>query len=124
MKAVARTTSILAIAASIAGCNEKSAPQTPAKQTTPAPASSPPPATPAPAPVDEQQLAKGFVDFAARFAKQMNEKYYAGDTWIVESADVERTQAVLQPYKGKLVCKIRAAEGLALAIHGRVQPRG
>lgn len=106
MTATTRTALVLTLIASVAGCDEKSAPQTQAKQATQSPISSPTPATTSTPQVDEQQLANGFVKFADRFTKRMQEKFYADGWWVVESADVERTQAVLQPYKGKLVCKI------------------
>src|SRR5207247_898873 len=81
-----------AVACLLAACDKTPAVAPPSKQPPSAASPSGSPTAPAATATVEQELAKGFVDFTGRFVKLMNEKYYAGDTWIVKSADVERTQ--------------------------------
>jgi len=87
------------------GCEEKPAPQTQS------PTSQAPPASPIPQ-VDETQLAKSFAEFADVYTKRMQESRNEDGTrdswWTVDSIDIERTQSILSPYRGKLNCKIVA----------------
>ena len=95
-------------ALAFSGCEEKSAPQTQSKSVPDSPASLTPPAPPAPQ-VDEMELAKSFAEFANVYAKEMQEyrnNSGSNSRWIVGSVDIVRTQSILHPYKGKIVCEV------------------